>query len=228
MRIALIFGVLVAVATSTMARAGVITSPAHFPPDATTIDFESFADGEPLPGAAGPVRFASESTLRIGSADITNAVDLPLRFDAPMYALPEQSGGGVPFGLRYAGGALVNGGLPVGDMLIVFETPVAQVGMWFIDNDFSTLRLRAFDASGLVVDQTTIPQVTEGGQTYRGFAGNHPRIAYLIIDGTSPFATVPTTIDSTYIDDLTYAVPSPASFAAALVGLLLTSRARRS
>ncbi len=220
-RFQFLLAVLLCFCTATTATAAVIGSPSYFGPDATVIGFEGLGDGSPLGVLPEGVRFASEAINRIGGPDATDPADVTGRFGQPMFALSEQPGGGTPIGSRYASGA-VHLGLEVSDMRIDFTTPVAAVGMWLIDNDFSDVRLRAFASDGQLLDSTVVPQVVEGGLAFRGLAVGSPSISYVIIDG--PNGAI---IDSTFIDDVTFVVPAPASVAVVGVAVVACGFRRR-
>lgn len=216
--------ILAIVGGASTGSAAVIGSPDDFGADATVITFEGLGDGAAFDLLPGGVRFASEWIDRIGGPDAIDPGDVTGRFSQPMFALSAQVGGGEPIGERYASGAVYLG-WEVSDMRIDFDTPVGAVAMWFIDNDFADVRLRAFASDGTLLDSLVVPQVFEGGSTFAGLAAGPSSIAYLIIDG--PDGAV---IDSTFIDDLTYVVPSPVGslwVGAAFVAARRRHRSRR-
>lgn len=223
----------------TAAQAAPITDASFFTGADTLIDFESVpgTTGVPTSGSALSdqfaslgVRFSSEATPNVSQA--TDPADTAGRFDGDMVVLAAVSGGGAPTsGVRYASGAqFVNqSGRNVSDMRIDFSIPVVAVGMQVIDNDFSTARLTAFDATGAVLESIIIPEVSEGGVAYHGIDGTKfgAAIAYLILDGNGGAM-----LDSTLIDDLSFRVqpvPLPGAALLFLAGapLLVIRRLRR-
>lgn len=166
--------------------------------------------------------FSSESTPH--ALQTTDPGDLSGRFDAPVRILPAISGGGVPTsGVRYMSGDSYLG-LYTSDIRIDFLFGVTAVGFHIVDNDYTDVRVQAFDAAGNVLDTVIVPEVGGGGVTYAGIAAQG--ISYVIIDGANG-----THLDSTFIDDLSFRpVPVPAALPlmlTALGALGLSGRRRR-
>ena len=183
-----------------------INDPSYFGGSANVVNFDQFADDAPFSDEVPGVLFRSESVAHAGYPDYTDPADIHNRFDDPMYASAGGGGGGSPVsGTRYAWGCVdfVSDMYNVEDMRIDFATPQQAAAMWFIDNDFSDARLRAFDSAGGLLGTTVIAEVPEGGVTYRGLAVGSPAISYLIIDGDG----MP--LDSTFIDDVTFTHTPP-------------------
>lgn len=204
-----------------------ITTPSYFGGNATTINFDQFGHREPLIGFIQGAHFRSESESHINYPDYTDQADVNGRFDTVMRALAAVEGGGAPVSqLRYASG-MIHGdpdnqwgtGRNVSDMRIDFAIPQSAAAMWFIDNDFSTVRLRAYNDDSQLLETVVIPETTEGGITYRGISRLIADISYLIIDEAAGG-----NMDSTFIDDFTF-LPEPATFTLfALGGLALLKR----
>jgi len=205
------------------AHAGVINDPSYFDTDASFVNFDSLPAGE-LTNAVPGLRFSSEGLAQIGYPDFVDPADANNRFDAPMLVTVQVDGGGAPISLpHYASGIEPIGGeqpagqFNVSDMRFDFSPPVSAFGMWFIDNDFSDVRLRAFDSTGLLLDMTVIDQVLEGGTTFRGLSSDATGIRYIIIDG-NPGDPNGEMLDSTFIDDLYYMpIPEPGYLGAILL-----------
>jgi hypothetical protein len=208
-------------------QAVAITSTSFFTASDTLINFDTVPGvaGTPANGQAlyadysslGVATFRSEDV--VGASQATDAADASGRFGATMNFFPALTGGGVPHsGTRYASG-LVHLGTPTSDMRIDFASPVSAFGLWVIDNDASTARLQAFDASGALIETRVVPLVGEGGSAFHGIdaSASGKTISYVILDGNAGAA-----LDSSFIDDLyvrVAAVPEPGSGALMLAGL---------
>jgi hypothetical protein len=216
-----------------------ITSPGFFGATDTLINFDVFpgAQGVPASGTVLNSQYQQRGVI-FSSEDVVNALqttdpgDTAGRFGAGMLIFPTLSGGGAAISSpRYATGRFYSG-LATSDMRFDFAAPVAAFGLWVIDNDFSAVRLQAFTASGNLIESAAVPQVGEGGATFRGIdvTTSGQRISYVILDGSNG-----TQLDSTFIDNLYYRIspiPEPASGLLILSGLFilrkLTTKAQAS
>ena len=189
------------------------------------IDFESMpgVSGVPSANAVFSEQYPGllfRSELRDSPKQNTDKVDILGRFSQKFAIYNALAGGGIPTsGVRYASSTNPTGG-NVPDLRVDFISPVNAFAMWIIDNDFSTARISAYDTSGNLLDSVVIPQVSEGGKTYRGLAA--PGISYFILDGNNN-----SDLDSTLIDDLSYRpslnseVPEPSSLASSMMTICL-------
>ena len=216
-------------------HAAVISDQAFFNASDTLIDFET----SPLTGST----FASRTELTnqdemlgvlFSSPDrprvlhTADANDTSGRFEAPFKIISSVSGGGAPTsGIRYASGNTYTG-TDTPDMRVDFTAGVSAFGMYVIDNDFSTARLRAYDSAGSLLETVILTQTGNGGSAYYGVdvTGTGDAISYFILDGNNDM-----NLDSTFIDELSYrsvaAVPVPTAFwlfGSALLGLMGIAR----
>ena len=219
-------------------NAAVILDQSFFSGSDTTIDFETFPSvSGTVPGFTAltnqynifDVLFSSEQTPN--ALQTTDASDSSGRFLDPFRILPSISGGGVPTsGIRYASGdQYLN--LTTSDMRVDFTTGATALGMFVIDNDFSTARIQAFDNIGNLLETVVVAQTSEGGSAYYGVdvTGTGSSISYFILDGNNGID-----LDSTFIDDLSIRsvsnVPLPATvwlFGSGLLGLIGFSKRRK-
>ena len=195
------------------------------------IDFESMPGVSGVPGVNAVfseqypgLLFRSE--LRGSPKQNTDKSDILGRFTQKFAFYQGAAGGGSPTsGIRYVSSTNA-AGWNVPDLRVDFISPVDAFGLWIIDNDFSTARISAYDTSGSLLDSVVIPQVGEGGKTYRGLAA--PGISYFILDGNNN-----SDLDSTLIDDLSFRpslnseVPEPSSLVSSMMTIcLLVGRLR--
>lgn len=203
--------------------AAIITTPDYFTANAELINFDQFASNSQLSYFNG-VSFSSESGSHIGFPDYTDPPDVHNRFDAAFWVTQSVPGGGYPIsspnyaaGIEYIG--TEQNGENVSDMRIDFDTPQIAIGMWFIDNDGTNIRLRVFDNIGTLIETAYIPMVPEGGTSFYGISQNVASISYAIIDEQNGLE-----MDSTFIDDLYYEVPEPTTILLLGLGGILIRR----
>lgn len=190
-----------------------ITSTSFFSgPGTVTIDFETFPGSLSITpdGTALTTQYSSLGVLFSSEDDpnalqTTDAADAFGRFEDPFRVLALKSGGGSPSsGVRYAAGD-EHLGFGTSDMRIDFITPVNAFGMQVIDNDFTDVRIAAFNSSGTLLETVIAPEVSEGGSAFWGI--NVPGVSYVIVDGAADGD-----LNSTFIDDLMYQpVPEPST-----------------
>ncbi|MFN6303422.1 MAG: hypothetical protein ACK42H_14645 [Planctomycetota bacterium] len=187
------------------------------------IDFESMPGitGVPAVGTRFTdvypgLLFRSETTPHIKQN--TDKEDAAGRFGKSFQVYQGEAGGGRPTsGIRYVS-STAWAGWNVPDLRVDFLTPVDAFGMFIIDNDFSIARISAYNQNGTLLHTLNVPQVSEGGVTYRGIAV--PGISYFILDAANNGQ-----LDSTVIDDLSYRpqnnpeVPEPSCSVVILLGL---------
>lgn len=221
--------VISALAFSVRAEAVVITDPSFFDGmNAITIGFETFpGSGDIIPHntlltdqySTLGVLFSSEDEP--SAFETTDPGDVAGRFEAPWRILAAVGGGGAPTsGLRYASGDAFLG-LQTSDLRIDFLTPVDAFGFFLIDNDFTDVRIRAFDAAGGLLEMLIAPQVSEGGVSYQGISV--PTISYVIIDGNRGVS-----LNSSFIDELSFTpIPAPGALGLFVVAGVVHHRRRR-
>ena len=186
------------------AAAEPITDPSFFDDvNATTIDFEQFPQGTLLTDQYAGLGLLLSSEDEPNTLQTTDPADAAGRFEASCRVLPGVVGGGDPTsGINYVGGDTFNG-LNTSDMRLDFVVPVTAFGMFFIDNDFSNVRVTAYNEVGDALESVLVLEVGEGGVTYTGlFVTEH--LSYVIIDANNGEP-----LDSTFIDDLSFADVEP-------------------
>lgn len=235
-RFSALLGTAITAAASTVGAVP-ITSPSAFTVSDTLVAFDhlpaSLGGGIPASNtplttqyASSGVRFSAEDVP--GALQTTDAADAAGRFGSTWFFYAAQSGGGVPkSGTRYAGGQYASKPTNMSDMRIDFTVPVSAFGMWIIDNDFSVGRLQAFDALGTLLETVVVPQVGEGGSSFRGIdvGADGTSIAYAILDGNHGAA-----LDSTFVDNLYFrvsSIPEPETWALMVGGIALLSVFKR-
>ena len=212
---------LAAVAFAATADAAPITNPAFFSqPGDVFIDFDGLATGTDLTTQIPGLVFGSEPANSVGTLQTTDPADASGRFAAPITVRTALSGGGTPSSAPHYVNGEAFGGLETSDMRIDFTGGASAFGMQVIDNDFTDVRLQAFDAGGALLETLVIPEVNEGGVGYHGIdrTGGGPAISYFILDADGG-----ADLDSTFLDDLSYRpvapIPAPAAMLLALTGL---------
>ena len=199
---------LITVGASNIAAADTINDPSYFDSvDSVTIEFEHYpGSGDLIPDESLLTDQYSVYGVWFSSEDVPSALqttdpaDVAGRFETSFQVMAEVALGGSPTsGLRYASGHnFPDGSMYDGaDMRIDFDPPVQAFGLYVIDNDFTDVRIVAYDGSGAVLGTVIAPQVDEGGFVYCGISAID--IAYVILDGDQGVE-----LDSTFIDDLTF------------------------
>jgi hypothetical protein len=222
-----VFGIVFVYASSfNLSLSAVINNATYFnQANDIKIDFESMPGVSGVPGVGAifseqypGLLFRSE--LRNSPKQNTDKADSLNRFSQKFQFYQGAAGGGTPTsGIRYVSSTNA-AGWNVPDMRVDFATPVDAFALWIIDNDFSTARISAYNVSGDLIESVVIPQVSEGGRTYRGIAA--PGISYFILDGNNN-----SDLDSTLLDDLSYRpslnleVPEPTSLASSMMTICL-------
>jgi hypothetical protein len=205
-------------------QASQITNPSFFNgKGATYIDFEGLYGI--LNTQYSGVEFSSEDYP--DTLQTTDPGDTSGRFTLSARVSSAIDGLGVPtHGERYALGYWYTGrtgnGFNVSDIRIDFLPALSAFGFYLIDNDFSDVRVTAYDGSGGFLESVIVPKVTEGGATYVGIS--YPGISYIIIDGKDGLP-----IDSLAFDELSSTqVPLPSGLFLLGVGIFrLVSYGRR-
>ncbi|MDY7107188.1 MAG: hypothetical protein SYC29_00990 [Planctomycetota bacterium] len=184
-----------------------ITDPAYFEDlEHLTIDFEKFpGDEETLPpNTPFSAEYAEWGALfraedHPDEIHTTDPEDANGRFESMCCILDAQTNGGVPTsGVRYMHGECEHyNGWNVSDVRIDFDPPTDAFAAYVIDNDFTDVRIAAYDADGVLLESIVVPQGEEGCVRYHGIA--MPAIGYVIIDGNNDGP-----LDSTFIDDLSF------------------------
>lgn len=233
----LAFTTLTAIA-SVEASASLVTSKSFFTAADRYVSFDSapgsssvlpnFSSVSSVYSSLG-VRFSAESSPN--TLFNTDYADSAHRFNAPLYTMRSVGGGGAATsGANYAAGPTW-GGYNVSDMRIDFSVNVTAFGMYFVDNDYTTVRFSAYDAKSNLLETEYVNQVSDGGFTFRGMdlSASGKKVAYVIIDAGG-------LLDSTFIDDLYFRAqsspplpePMPLSLLImGLTGLFMVRRHRR-
>ena len=141
------------------------------------------------------VVFSCEGTPNL--LQTTDPADASGRFDQPCRFLNAVGGGGSPLSAPFYVGGHAYLGWETSDFRLDFPEPVDAVGAWFIDHDFSDLRVSAYATDGTLLEENVLPRVAEGGSEFHGIAA--PDIAYVIVDAVDG-----ADLDSTFIDDLMF------------------------
>jgi len=168
-----------------------------------TIDFESFPNDNSISNNQSLTNQYSIYGVIFSSENNPNThqnvdyVDMNGRFGGHLTISKTISGGGSPTsGIRYAYGKFHDSSYTA-DIRIDFITPVDAFALNIIDNDYSDVRLSAYNKHGYLLGTNIVPKVSEGNSTYIGIS--IPSISYAIIDAKDGEK-----MDSTFIDDLTF------------------------
>jgi hypothetical protein len=193
MRIAL-WSIPVALCFAINVEASPITLQTQLGDETVLIDFESFTNGQALPnGFTIENAMFSSLTGNLSILDVTHwGVDATL----------------------VSHNALFPGGEPDSAIVIDFLDPVAQFFLGWGDPSFSGNYLRAFDASGLLLEESSIPFSSAGTIAVgAGFSRNTADIARVLVQPVQPLPSG----DDYVIDNIRYntapahKVPEPSS-----------------
>lgn len=178
------------------ARAAVITDLSQLSPGSTLIDFESVVtNGNLITSLSNPTSFGDVTFTSItGTLSI---LDITV------------SGSWSADGTEIASRTLFPGGEPDSAILIEFTNPVSQILLGWGDPNFSGNLLKAYDLSGNLLEQASVPIGPPGGghAAWIGFKRPRPDIARVLVQ---PDQSLPSG-DDYVIDNMRYSTNSSPS-----------------
>ncbi len=202
-RIRCFLGICLFLTAAEVAQADILTDPSEMSDSNTLIDFESFA--------AGPVG----SPLEISGATFSGAGSLEIIDSSPYSPTP----------VVHRNVLRGHDGSQSLDMMIVFSTPVSEIGFGMWDPNLAGNFLRVYDANDVLLESAEFPTDSPGGHfaAFRGIRRSSNEIAYATLD-------LAATNEYYGIDNVSFgatAVPEPSGLLVVLLGGSYFVMARR-